>query len=73
MASHEIGHNLGGEHSDGTSTMSNVTTLQLTDTSGRISTTTKYPGVTKKFGATIIKRHDSPKVNRTDGRLWKRK
>ena len=29
--------------------------------------------VSKKFCRIIIKRHDSPKLTRTDGRLWKKK
>ena len=53
VAIHEIGHNLGGEHSDGSSTMRNL--------------------VSETNGNGIIKRHDSPKLTRTDGRLWKKK
>lgn len=73
VAIHEIGHNLGGQHSDITSTMSNMITYQTTDISGQISSITNYPSVSKKFCTIIIQRHDSLKANSDDGRLWKKK
>ena len=69
VAIHEIGHNLGGEHSDGSSTMRNL----VSETNGNGMTVHYYPKVSKKFCRIIIKRHDSPKLTRTDGRLWKKK
>ena len=69
VAIHEIGHNLGGEHSEGSSTMRNL----VSETNGNGMTVHYYPKVSKKFCRIIIKRHDSPKLTRTDGRLWKKK
>ena len=66
---HEIGHNLGGEHADGTKTMAPVETTITTDLSGT-STRFTYPGVSKKFTQIIFNRHDKQKNNPYDGRLW---
>jgi len=56
---HEIGHNLGGEHSDGTSTMSQVNTINTVNTIGPSTTTTSYPSTSKDFTRTIFDRRDT--------------
>lgn len=76
VAIHEIGHNLGGEHSDGTATMSQVgkttTTSQISSGGGNSTTTYSYPSTSKGFMRTIFQRRDTPKNHPADGRLWTR-
>jgi len=77
VAIHEIGHNLGGEHSDGTSTMSQVTktitTSQISTGEGNTNVTYSYPSTSASFTKTIFQRRDAPKSHPSDGRIWTRK
>jgi RHS repeat-associated protein len=63
VAVHEIGHNLGGEHSDGTSTMSKVEkevkTSQISTGGNGTTTTYSYPNLSNKFIETIFNRRDT--------------
>ena len=69
-AIHEIGHNLGAEHSDGTQTMQEQ--LDITQTAnGNIYA--DYPKVTSKHLKTIFSRMNSKKEYGYQGRVWKRK
>ncbi len=72
VAIHEIGHNLGGEHSDGTSTMQGVNTTIKTS-NGTTTTIHSYPSVSKGFMKTIFNKRDSQKNQPSDGRLWTKK
>lgn len=56
---HEIGHNLGGEHSDGTSTMSQVQTTTTNSQIGGSTTSYSYPSSSKEFTRTIFNRRDT--------------
>ncbi|SDF81606.1 hypothetical protein SAMN05216464_1358 [Mucilaginibacter pineti] len=56
---HEIGHNLGGEHSDGTSTMSQITTNNIVRDIGPSSSYISYPGTSKDFTKIIFDRRDT--------------
>jgi len=60
---HEIGHNLGGEHSDGTATMQNVIkttrTSDISTGNGNSSTSYSYPTLTNKFTSVIFQRRDT--------------
>ncbi|MFE7087886.1 RHS repeat-associated core domain-containing protein, partial [Sphingobacterium spiritivorum] len=60
---HEIGHNLGGEHSDGTSTMSQVQTTITNSQIGGSTTTYSYPSSSKEFTRTIFNRRDTRNNN----------
>ena len=68
IAIHEIGHNLGGEHADGTSVMRTVQTFISTN-----YTYTCYPSVSKDFTRIIFRRHDTHKRDGSDGRIWSKK
>ncbi|MBQ9185188.1 MAG: RHS repeat-associated core domain-containing protein, partial [Bacteroidales bacterium] len=68
-AIHEIGHNLGAEHSDGTQTMQE--NLSITQSAnGEIYA--DYPKVTSKHLKIIFGRMNSKKENRHQGRVWLR-
>ncbi|MBS1525300.1 MAG: hypothetical protein JST19_06615, partial [Bacteroidetes bacterium] len=61
---HEIGHNLGGEDNDGSTTMQQVTSTTVnrdisTTPGGASSTTFSYPGVSKDFTRTIFSIRDT--------------
>jgi hypothetical protein len=56
---HEIGHNLGGEHSDGTSTMSQITTNNIVRDIGPSSSYITYPSTSKDFTKIIFDRRDT--------------
>ena len=66
-AIHEIGHNLGGEHEHGTSTMQKTETIIKGNNYIYI-----YPTVSKAFTKIIIKNKDLPKIN-GGGRIWTKK
>ena len=74
---HEMGHNLGGEHSDGTATMDNVskktTTSQISSNGNNSSVSYTYPSLTANFVKILYNRHDAAKSNPGDGRIWTRK
>lgn len=59
VAIHEIGHNLGGEHSDGTSTMQQITTTIINNQIGPSTTTISYPSTSKEFTKIIFGRRDT--------------
>jgi len=73
VAIHEIGHNLGAEHSDGTSVMDIITT---TTTHNQIGGTTtvlhNYPSMDKRITKTLINRRDVPRTSGA-GRIWTQK
>ncbi|MDR2271350.1 MAG: RHS repeat-associated core domain-containing protein [Sphingobacterium sp.] len=56
---HEIGHNLGGEHSDGTSTMNQVLSRTTNSQIGGSTTTHSYPSTSKEFTRIIFQRRDT--------------
>ena len=74
VAIHEIGHNLGGEHSDGTSVMDIIQgTTSTSQIGGATTTSYSYPSMSNKFTKVSFNRRDSSKRNMGDGRLWTRK
>ena len=84
VAIHEIGHNLGGEHSDGTSVMDIVNGEERTSQMGGTTTTFySYPSMSNKFTKIIFNRRDTSRPVPTvvngvtylsgEGRLWTRK
>lgn len=84
VAIHEIGHNLGGEHSDGTSVMDIIQGTTTTSQIGGTATTSySYPSMSNKFTKIIFNRRDTPRPGPTvvngvtylsgEGRLWTRK
>ncbi|GAB6013540.1 RHS repeat-associated core domain-containing protein [Viscerimonas tarda] len=73
VAIHEIGHNLGGEHSDGTSVMDIVLKTETHNQFGGATTVSySYPSMDKKFTKTLIDRRDVPRTAGA-GRLWTRR
>jgi hypothetical protein len=74
VAIHEIGHNLGGEHSDGTSVMtSNVMTTTITSQIGGATTIIySYPSMSDKFTKVIFSKRDNPRISGS-GRVWTHK
>ncbi|MFT4070388.1 MAG: hypothetical protein QM654_00525 [Dysgonamonadaceae bacterium] len=74
VAIHEIGHNLGGEHSDGTSVMDMVTaTTRTSQIGGQTSTSHNYPSMSDNFTKKIFSKRDTPRSDSGAGRLWTRK
>lgn len=72
IAVHEIGHNLGGEHSDGTSVMQEVIIMQLNSyVSGQTDIKYSYPSFSKSFVRAIFNRIDTPRIN-GEPRIWTR-
>jgi RHS repeat-associated protein len=73
VAIHEIGHNLGGEHSDGTSVMDVITTTETHSQLGGTTTIShSYPSMDKSFTKILINRRDVPRTPGA-GRLWTRR
>lgn len=56
---HEIGHNLGGEHDDGTSTMMQITSTLYQNQIGPSQTIISYPSTSKDFTRIIFGRRDT--------------
>lgn len=75
VAIHEIGHNLGGEHSDGTSVMDvNLKTESFNQMGGTITVSYNYPSMNNKFTKIIFGRRDVPRQTFSGaGRLWTKK
>jgi len=75
VAIHEVGHNLGGEHSDGTSVMNIVTTTETHNQIGGTTTIShSYPSMSTRFTKIILDRRDTPRANDSgDGRIWTKK
>lgn len=74
VAIHEIGHNLGGEHSDGTSVMDMVTTTNTkSQIGGTVSTSHSYPTMSNNFTKAIFGKRDTPRTDPAAGRLWTKK
>jgi len=73
VAIHEIGHNLGGEHSDGTSVMQGAITIINTSTIGGTTTSYSYPSMSNKFSRIVFGRRDTPRQDAGAGRLWTKK
>ena len=74
VAIHEIGHNLGGEHSDGTSVMNIVTTTEIhRQIGGNTTIFHSYPSMNPKFTQIIVNRRDTPRADSGSGRIWTRK
>ena len=72
VAIHEIGHNLGGEHSDGTSVMNIVgTTETFHQIGGQTTVSHSYPSMSTKFTPIIFNRRDTPFS--TTGNIWTKK
>ena len=65
---HEIGHNLGGEHSDRTSTMSQIQTTTVNSQIGGSTTTHSYSSSSKEFTRIIFQRRDT-RNNDTNSRV----
>lgn len=75
VAVHEIGHNIGGEHSDGTSVMQKIEgTIHTSQTGGASYTSYSYPSMNNNFTKTIFGRRDTPRTPFSgEGRLWTKK
>jgi len=72
VAIHEIGHNLGGEHNDGTSVMNMITTTTTHNQLGGTTTVShSYPSMSTKFTPIIFNRRDTPFS--TTGNIWTKK
>ena len=56
---HEIGHNLGGEHSDETSTMQQVGIVNTNNQIGGNTTSYDYPSLSENFTKIIFNRRDT--------------
>ncbi len=72
VAIHEIGHNLGGEHSHGTSVMDAVTTHPHQALNGTITYTYTYPSMSNNFTKIIFGNKNTPRTEGS-GRLWTKK
>jgi hypothetical protein len=74
VAIHEIGHNLGGEHKDGTSVMAEgLTTITHNQIGNTTTVSYSYPSMSSKFTKIIFDRRNTPKANMGTGRLWTKK
>ena len=69
VAIHEIGHNLGGEHEDGTSVMQQVEETIFSFGSDKQHSVFTYPSFSTSFVKKIFKRKDSPRENGS-ARIW---
>ena len=72
VAIHEIGHNLGAEHSDGTSVMDMITTTTVHNQIGGTTVIHNYPSMDKRIAKILINRRDVPRVSGA-GRIWTQK
>jgi len=74
VAIHEIGHNLGGEHSDGTTVMDKVsTTIQSSQIGTNTTAIHQYPSMSNNFTKAIFSKRDTPRSDAAAGRLWTKK
>ena len=70
---HELGHNLGGTHEDGTETMSNIKEDVRDNENGRGKTDySVYPKLKKKFIQIIINKIWKMKDDKDEGKIWKK-
>ena len=72
-AIHEIGHNLGAEHSDKTSVMKLFHTIERTSIEGKTLKTYDFPKVDKNSIKVLFNKRDTPKADTSNGRLWTKK
>ncbi len=72
-AIHEIGHNLGAEHSDKTSVMKPLHTIERTSIEGKTLKTYDFPKVDKNSIKVLFNKRDTPKADTSNGRLWTKK
>ena len=72
-AIHEIGHNLGAEHSDKTSVMKLLHTIERTSIEGKTLKTYDFPRVDKNSIKVLFNKRDTPKEETSNGRLWTKK
>ena len=72
-AIHEIGHNLGAEHSDKTSVMKLLDTIERTSIEGKTLKTYDFPKVDKNSIKVLFNKRDTPKADTSNGRLWTKK
>ena len=72
-AIHEIGHNLGAEHSDKTSVMKLLDTIERTSIEGNTLKTYDFPKVDKNSIKVLFNKRDTPKADTSNGRLWTKK
>lgn len=72
-AIHEIGHNLGAEHSDKTSVMKLLDTIERTSIEGKTLKTYDFPKVDKNSIKELFNKRDTPKADTSNGRLWTKK
>ncbi|MBO7562937.1 MAG: metallopeptidase family protein [Bacteroidales bacterium] len=70
---HELGHNLGGTHDDGTSTMSMVLE-DVRDNAGNRGKTdySVYPSLKKNFIIKILNKIGKKKIHEDDGKIWEK-
>ena len=73
VAIHEIGHNLGAEHEDGTSVMDQVSTFEYKNqlSTNYNTTTFSYPSFSKRIVPFIFNRRDTERNE--NARLWTKK
>jgi len=70
VAIHEIGHNLGGEHEDGTSVMQLVEEYIInSQDSYKRRSEFNYPSFSKSFVKRVFNRRDTPRVD-GNARIW---